>query len=63
MFIVECSWWNVDEIGSCQYKKVIFKYLAFFQDMSMCCQLEGYKQEQLAFIDSLLKELGIQVLY
>ncbi len=29
----------------------------------MCCQLEGYKQEQLAFIDSLLKELGIYVLY
>jgi len=28
------------------------------EDMSMCCQLEGYKQEQLAFIDSLLKELG-----
>jgi import receptor subunit TOM70 len=28
------------------------------EDMSMCCQLEGYKQEQLTFIDGLLKELG-----
>eukprot|EP00088_Acartia_fossae_P027010 TRINITY_DN2779_c0_g1_i2.p1 TRINITY_DN2779_c0_g1~~TRINITY_DN2779_c0_g1_i2.p1 ORF type:complete len:510 (+),score=122.95 TRINITY_DN2779_c0_g1_i2:43-1572(+) len=28
------------------------------EDMSMCCQLEGYKQDQLTFIDGLLKELG-----
>jgi len=28
------------------------------EDMSMCCQLEGYKQDQLMFVDGLLKELG-----
>jgi len=28
------------------------------EDMSMCCQLEGYKQDQLIFVDGLLKELG-----
>ena len=32
--------------------------LSIYQDMSMCCQLEGYKQEQLTFIDGLLKQLG-----
>ena len=24
----------------------------------MCCQLDGYRQDQLAFVDELLKELG-----
>merc|ERR1740128_44599 len=28
------------------------------EDLSMCCQLDGFRQDQLAFVDELLKELG-----
>jgi len=36
----------------------IDKLMQALEDLSMCCQLDGYRQDQLTFVDELLKELG-----